>query len=491
MNPQNSISRKIAGNLAALSGGVTLGRAFGLVWLPYLTRRLDPSDLGIYILVGAIGAVLTTGAQWGSGAAAVRLFSAQDKNRTGLLAALFQVRLAGAALLCIGLTATWWLTGHDRVLPWLLLLATPGMAADMLRTPLNSWQLAHDRPLSSIALDGSVQFATRLAGVVALELGAGLGGLIGTMAAIRVLALPVAGWLWWSSGTRPSLRHGREHLARFLRFSAPFGVVAALLTVDARIDLFMLSLIPGQLGGINVPMATATGLYAVPLRIIGAVLLPLEPLRAALVPTLVRLVKEDRSRAGRLYVWVSRVITGACAVPALIGLGSLAPIALRLAAPESFHSALPTLQVLCFALVFRISRIPSAAAASVHTRPSYLVAPAAATLVSNVLLNLVLIPVASHLGAAIATALASAIGYAVYRNVALRVVRPAAGTDGASFRLVLLATAVTGIVFVVRPAILAFFVAGSIYTVGVFRSRLLRRDDFQRLRALTRSSSDA
>ncbi len=404
---KRSVSRRIAGNLLALGGGATLQRALGIAWLPYLTRMLSLEEFGLYALVGATGLVAITALQWGSGAAAVRAMARDAQSRDRVIDALLVWRSTAGALLCAAALLLPRISPHPLAL--LLALSAPGLAGEMLRTVFDAAQVARDEPRPSVTLGVIVQLVTLVAGVIALEAGFGLDGVIAARSVVGFVTGVLVLTLLLRRREKRRLFQP-AHLAKIAGESAPFGALGVITTLEGRIDLLMLATLSGRIGGISVPVELALGIFGLPIRIVQILLVPLTPLRTAMVPSIARIIERDPRRVAELYRGATRVLIGLILTPACLILIPAAPLLIALAGPSEFQSGAPVLVLLVVAAALVVTQAPATAVASAARRPWALVGPAFVALGCNIALNAILIPHWSYVGAAVATLIASAGG---------------------------------------------------------------------------------
>ena len=202
----------------------------------------------------------------------------------------------------------------------------------------------------------------------------------------------------------------RHELGRMLRASVPLLGATVLAVVFHRMDLLMLG---------RMASAEQVGLYAAAVRIIDVVVLLPRILATAVFPALRRQLDDDPERLGTMVADATRVSLVLCSVAGL-AVWVLAPLALRLIPGVEFLPATDALRLMSWGIVLQggahmIARLLLAIEAE---RDFALVA--AASLVTNLGLNLLWIPRFGIEGAATATLVSYAINVALYFVVAAR-----------------------------------------------------------------------
>jgi O-antigen/teichoic acid export membrane protein len=337
----------------------------------------------------------------------MRAMARAPRERDQVAAALLQFRCIGALLLVGALFGAAAL-GPARPLPRLMLLAGPGLAGEMLRTVYDAVLISRNRPRSAALLGALLQLLAIGVGVGVLECGFGLTELIAARALVALLGGAIAIALLLRSH-HLQLRTPLHQLRRLAHEAAPFGALGMLLVIDDRLDLLMLATIPGRVGGGLLATTLATGIYGVPLRLMQILLVPLAPIRTALVPSISGLIDTDPTRVGELYRATTRILIATLLLPALLILPPLAAPLLRIAAPPSYGEGVVALRLLLLAALLLAAQAPATAVASVSRRTSHLLAPVSLALLLNGLCNALLIPHWSYNGAALATLFAALV----------------------------------------------------------------------------------
>ncbi len=249
--------------------------------------------------------------------------------------------------------------------------------------------------------------------------------------------------MWRSSDWRPHLLFSKSAFTELLHFSKHF---MAASIIRSCIDDFGSVLI-----GLSLDV-TAVGYYALALRVIRAVItVTMTPLQLVMMPVLTR-ITNNRERFGAAYTDMI-VMASTVWVPAVAGLGLMAPDLVPMVFGAHWESATTILQAMCFASVTMPLWAFSGQALSAFGRPD-----AFARLAYWQLgLYCLVFPIASHFGV-LAVGWAWSALSAIMVPVALIILRQSFGLDIATLlvktaRIVLAGAVMAGVLLLARTVL--------------------------------------
>ncbi len=259
----------------------------------------------------------------------------------------------------------------------------------------------------------------------------------------------------------------------FLRESFSFGMAGAFSRVFSSIDSVMLNLMAGS---------AAVGFYSVPNKIVFALQFIPSAFSAAIYPAMSHYYQRDTEKMVEIFERAMLFLL-LLAVPTAIGICTLAnPIISELYTRE-FSASIPAMYILVWGVIFGFVEWPLGSLLSAMGLQKKNTITRGTVMVVNIILNLLLIPFFSYLGASIA-ALAS---YALMAVMGIYWVRSAAKVDWRSlrfafFRICLSAIFMGALILLLRPyihfALLVPFGA-IIYGFGVIILRVVTIADFR------------
>jgi PST family polysaccharide transporter len=329
-----SLTRKVTSSVVWLALAQGAQRIGGLVITAVLARLLVPADFGLIALtVVAIG-LFKIFTEVGLNTALVQRKELQDEHLTSAfwLTLFLSVLLTSAGLLTAPVIAR--IYREPRLLPLLIvmMLSVPitniGQVSDaLLQRRLAFRQLA--------IIDWASSLAAGLIGIGLALARAGVWALVAqnltlvTMSA--VLKIIAAGWL-------PSLKFQFKYARAMMTFSV--AIVGCTLINYAAFNIDN-ALVGSALG------AQALGYYALAFNL---VMLPggsIGGLVTRVMFPALSSIQTDLPRFRRGYLRMLRVISS-ISLPAIVGLGTSAPILIATVYGEQWTQAIPVLQVLMF-----------------------------------------------------------------------------------------------------------------------------------------------
>ena len=402
--PDDLVGSRAAGP-AALRGsvyrvaGYVLTVGMSLISAPLLIRHLGIAQFGRYSTVMAIAAVVAGVTDAGLATILVREWTTRSgTDRTSAIRSLLGIRLelsvAGVAL-GVGFAL---IAGYPEVMVIGTLIAGTGFMAQAV-AHLLSGPLQAQLRLGLVALIDVVRQVVTVGLIVVLVLvGAGLLPFLAVPLPAGIAMMVIAAVLVRKEMSfRPTLRG--THWWPLLRDMLPFAAAVAAATVYFRLTIIVMSLIAS---------AQQTGYFATSYRVIEVLIGVPSFTIAAAFPILSRSAIADRDRFA--YA-TGRILELALMAGALFALGTVlaAPFVIDVIAGSKGAPASPVLQIQAIALASAfITQASSYALLSLRRHRELLLVNTAA-LVANVVLTLVLVPVAHARGAATAAVIAETL----------------------------------------------------------------------------------
>ena len=250
---------------------------------------------------------------------------------------------------------------------------------------------------SAVKLVGGVWLLSSGADVAAiawLMVAAGAASLIVYPPALRRLFRhsPPSGRLW------PDARFSLEQLRR----TPGFFAIHLFSVLDYQTDAFLISLLLTE---------TDLGFYSAALTLTLAISLLSFAVRAAIYPVMSRYALDAPDKLALLHTKANQYLL-ALSLPVAAAVCLLARPIIQLIYGEAFDPAVPVLQVSVWAAVFLLVNVPNARLLLIGRRQEAAAGLTAISMTTNVVANLILIPLLGIVGAAFARVLASAAFFA-------------------------------------------------------------------------------
>lgn len=249
---------------------------------------------------------------------------------------------------------------------------------------------------SAVKLVGGVWLLSSGADVAAiawLMVAAGVASLIVYPPALRRLfrRAPPSDRVW---RTLPDIHFSLEQLRR----TPGFFAIHLFSVLDYQTDAFLISLLLTE---------TDLGFYSAALTITLAISLLSFAVRAAIYPVMSRYALDAPEKLALLHAKANQYLL-ALSLPAAAAVCLLAQPIVRLIYGDAFAPAVPVLQVSVWAAVFLLVNVPNARLLLIGHRQEAAAGLTAVSMTTNVVANLILIPLFGIVGAALARVLASA-----------------------------------------------------------------------------------
>ncbi len=251
-----------------------------------------------------------------------------------------------------------------------------------------------------VAVGTLVEYVVKVGlGIAFLLAGFGLEAVLWLAVIGRALGAGVMARILRKHGVHPGWGFDKSILKHLLRLTPTFVMISVFATLYWRIDIFMLS---------KMQSMEDTGYYGASWRLLEFAMVVPTSLCLALYPRISTLVGKDLAALGQLGATAWRYLL-ALTLPLAIGTSLLSGDILVLVFGAPFETAATTLSILIWTLVpYSLVRYHAFVLLGANQQRIDLILNIVMSLV-NVALNFVLIPIYSHLGAAIATFLAVCI----------------------------------------------------------------------------------
>jgi O-antigen/teichoic acid export membrane protein len=401
-----SNTRIVAHNTAFQVGARLISLLASLVVTPILTRYLGPSLYGDYSLVLVLNTFLLSVSEFGIQTITVREAAKDPKKMAVYAVQALVLRTAAATVLAVLASAVLLLAPYADVVK----IGFAILASSTIFTALQSGFALILQAKLKIYLISLADLTSRLvaAGVMVLVVGSTvyfsftretglqlifLGPLIGAIVALGVLAIS-------TRGSRPILAGLDLTLSKkILREALPLGIVAILSIVHYRVDTVILSLAKNSFD---------VGIYNLAYRFLDLTLAFPSFFLASIFP-LMSIYVQDRERF-RKFLQKAFDMMALVAIPVAFGSYLAAPQIIGILGGTEFTLSILPLKVLSLALIFSYLNAIFLFTVVVANRQKIILLLSAISVSVNIALNLVLIPLYSYNGAALATLFSEALG---------------------------------------------------------------------------------
>lgn len=401
----------LARNTSYFTLALVAQKVISFLYFTFLARLLGPATMGKYVLALSFTTIFSVLLDLGLGSVLTREVARDNSKAGSLVELVFGFKVLAGALVAIITILIAKAAGYPPLTLELIAMASVMMVID-------SFILSAYSTIRGFQVLIWESIGTVLMQVVVATLGFAVSRFTHDvrvfMAALLCAVIVNAVYALWQLAVRfkVSLRPvfhwtGWHSLARL---TWPFAVAATLTRVYGYIDQVMLSLLSGDV---------AVGVYSVAYKITFAFQFIPVAFSASLYPGLSAYFVQDKTKLASAF---SRALVYlmAIGVPVSWGIAVLAPQIVRSLYP-GYHGATLPLQILILSLPFLFATWPVGALLPACNRQTRYTANIAVVTVFNILLNILLIPEFSTVGAAtssfVSTLLLLILGWVVVRQL--------------------------------------------------------------------------
>ncbi len=395
-----STAAAIAKNTVFISFGEIGTRILSFLLVVAIARYLGDIGLGAFAFAFAFTDLLLNFVDLGVPMYITREIAKNKQSASAYLSNVLGLRLSIFPLmLLIGVAATFIIRASTTETRLVIILATAGTALSFLTDPFRMVFLANERGAYYSALIIFERFMFTAAGLVLLLKGYGLVPVLITFVIAQFVSLLTTSYVVRKKFADFGLKFDRQFILSIVRNSLPFGIANFLRMIYQRLDTLLISAFAGF---------AATGWYGAAYRITESLrFIPLVVVNAVF-PAMSRLHMQSKEHVKALYEKTFYYMLIA-AVPMAVGLNMVAGRVILFFYGAQFSPSTIALQLLVIAeaLLF-IHYIMGFLLGAVGKQHLFTIVTAAYA-AANAVLNLILIPRYSYIGAGVVAVITQAI----------------------------------------------------------------------------------
>lgn len=384
-----SVSRRVFKNTAVLTSADVFGRLMRFALAIVIARSLGPAGYGIYAFAFSFAEVYGVLSDFGMSNLIIRDTSREKKYLPRYLGNILLVEAIISAIAYALLFLLVGLMDLPSVTATVVYIAVLSYALTAFATILRATFKAHEKMEYDAVLSIIQQSVTVVLGVAALYLGYGLIALSFAFIIGSAFNLVVSLVLVSSKFARPKFTLNGRFLRYLLKEAPSLGLVVFFTLIYYKVSTLLLSFIQGDAatGWFNAAYTMAISLTFLPAAFMGA-----------LFPVISAFHESSRALARITYQESFRymVIFG---LPLAFGTTVLADKVIDIIYGAQFYNSVIVLQIVIWSIaVLFLNYVLSTTLTSINLQRVVMYATGLAVVV-NVVLNLVLIPVYSYIGA--------------------------------------------------------------------------------------------
>jgi O-antigen/teichoic acid export membrane protein len=399
----NTLQRLLSNTFLAFLANVVVRASTSLLFI-LIGRNLGPTESGVFTLGTTYFTIVFGLSALGLHELLVRELSPRRDESAHYVANYLAIRLATTVLTYLLLVVALRLVlpynaETERVILILSLAALPEAVFSICQALFESHEMLVVPTVAALINSG----VKVIGGFVLLRAGAGVTELAWLMVLGSTLSL-----LAYPPGLVRLFRQVPQRLRANLdwafsraqlRETPGFFTIHLFSLLDYQTDAFLISLLLTE---------TELGYYTAALTITLAISMLSFAVRAAIYPVMARYARTDPDKLVLLHEKANQYLL-IFILPVAAGVALLADPIIRLIYGDAFAPAIPVLRISVWASVFLLLNVPNARLMLIHNRQRAASGVTALSMGTNVVANLLLIPVIGIIGSAIARLLSSIV----------------------------------------------------------------------------------
>ncbi len=393
-------SKNIVKNTAYLSSAFIGQKILSFIYFTMIARLVGVVDTGAYVFALSFTTIFSVFVDFGLAPLIQREIARKPKWAEKILGKTLAIKsyyAIGTIALATLVSYAMGLTGSIQNMIWIALAL---MLFDSLNLSIWSVFRGHHKlqyEAFAVILSQGITLAIGLTGLVMgapleiLIIALLLGSLFTSIFASILLKIKLNFW--------PKPNYALTFDKTFLKESIPFGFSGAFTRVFSAIDTVLLKQFIGQ---------GAVGYYAVPNKIVFALQFIPAAFAASIYPAMSSLYKTDRKKMVEVFEQ-SILFLFILSLPIAVGIFVLTPVIITELYTADFAASIPAMYILVWGVVFGFVEFPLGSLLSAIGQQRKNMITRGIVMTLNIILNIILIPLYSFVGAAIAAVISYAL----------------------------------------------------------------------------------
>lgn len=377
-----------------------------VTFIAIAARLLGAQGYGQFVLVSTMTLVSTGIANFGIRPMIIRMVSREKHRAEELLSNVLAVRFVSALAVYLLLLVFVRLAGYPSEIRVLAYIGGIAILFNSMQDALDAILVAFERMkvLGLFVALSAVVFTST--GVAVLWFGLGLRWLFAVNVAVEALFVALSGAFIWFRLARFRPRLDLTVVKLVLAGCLPFFLTFILGFMDTKVDILLLSLVPGP-----IERQLAIGYYGPAHSILMTIMLLPRSLNWALVPVISQKIYIEQDLVRGLVEKSTKFVMIAISFPLILLTTLFSPQVVHLIFGDQYLPTATALAVLGWAYAFQAVNLPSHAVLGSTKELRHFLPLLVASFVLNILLDILLIPYYSFVGAALGSVIVLAAGF--------------------------------------------------------------------------------
>lgn len=382
----------------------SLTRVVSFFYTIFLAKTLGVSDFGLFSAALAYYSIISSVADFGFNRFLIREVAKDRLRAPQLLADVSFLRLTLTSIFFAIFSVILYTLDPDKMRVSLILLATLAILPQAIALTLDAVFIAiQNLKFSAISLFIS-SLTTSFAGLALVGRGFGPMGAVAALIFGQVIYVLVLLFFLQNQGFLKLSKLKLSTLKQILIGSLPYGLIGVLGLLYFRIDTVLLSYIKGSF---------ETGIYSVAYRFLEAVIFIPGAFASALFPVLAKLHDSNLPQVKKLY-FKSLKIMGGLSLIIILGYIFILPSAVEIFLPN-YLSSVKAIMIFSLSIPFMLMQVP--AVSVLFSTDKYLkqvLFLSTLTVLFNIILNLIFIPLYGFIAAAWITIASEVLSFTIF-----------------------------------------------------------------------------
>jgi O-antigen/teichoic acid export membrane protein len=384
--------QRILKNATALYVAEVVARATLLIQLVLVARTLGATEYGKQALVLSVLAIAANFTDFGFSLLGVKLIAAKPHEINRIGSGMLVIKLAVGVVTALAIIAFVIVTPVPADLTWMYILSALTLITTAYTTSMSSIFRGYE--IMQYDAYGRIGIAFLTTGLGALLLSMGY-GIVTMVAMTSALTIVNALYMYWINTRRKLFRFQRpdnnQEIIDLFKLALPFVALTVLVAISYRVDTVILGLFEST---------DAVGQYNAGYRIFELFLIVPAIFAGVLLPATSARLHTDTTAVQTLTMTAVRYFSYLC-FPLAVGLSLLAGPIITMFYGSKYPDSIVVLQVMSFTLIPAFIAHITANVFHASSRPQLNTYIALFSVIFNVVVNLLLIPMFGLVGAAI------------------------------------------------------------------------------------------
>ncbi len=398
--------RQVIKNTFYVFTSEALNKVINIVFIVYSARLLGAKYYGIFVLVSTMVLISSTFTNFGIRAMVVRKMSKDTKNASTILGNILGIRFCLSLAVYALLVALVNFNDGFAEVRHLVHIAGLIIIVNIFRDSFETVYIAYERmDIRGLLLVGS-SFLFTAGAVAVLSLGFRLKAVFIVNLVVGLIFAVLSGVIIWKKFFPFRLRMDSPVVNDIMKQSLLFFAALLLNVLNTKIDIIMLSTVKGPIEG-----DLAIGYYAPAHNILMALMMLPRSLNKAMLPGISRNIYTNQDFVRKSVEKATKFVMIAISFPIIIATTFFSREIVSVIFGPGYASTAPALAILGWAYAFYAMNIPTHSVLGSTKELRDFLPLLVMILVTNVVLNLVLIPGYGYIGASVATCIVLVLGF--------------------------------------------------------------------------------